>query len=272
MSLATPLSISIPARPGIENEDAVRIGPGLAVVVDGAGVAQQYRSGCRHSVAWYSHHLADAMFEAFADPATPPREALAGAIAHVRGLHGPDCRLDRGSPSATMAAFRVFGDELEYLVICDAAILLVHHDGTTTQVTDRRIESAQALVEGHRAELRAQGADEETVFVQGWARAEQLRNHPDGFWCPREDPAVAQYALVGRVGLGGLRAAIACSDGITRASERLGIHDVDSLAAAIVGHPLEQLVDAIRRAEAAAEPPARGGKRHDDATAAVLAW
>ncbi|MGA4670766.1 hypothetical protein ACPCG0_13380 [Propionibacteriaceae bacterium Y1923] len=280
MYLATPTWTSAPARADHPNEDAVRVGPGWAVVIDGAGVEARYRAGCHHSVAWYSHHLADALARRFVDRTIRPREALAGAISEVRGLHERECSLVGGSPSATVAAFRVVPagqptDQdhpavVETLVLCDAAVLLLHRDGSALELTDRRVEATAGLVADRRRALRAQGADEAAVLEQGRAMAEGLRNHPDGFWVAREDPDVARHALVTRTDLADLRAVVACSDGITRAHESLGLHTPASLAEALARTPLDEVVAAIRAAEAQVPHPA--GKRHDDATAAVLVY
>jgi hypothetical protein len=56
--VAEPALLTIPGDPDRENEDAVLAGPDRAVVVDGAGIPPEWRAGCHHSVAWYSHSLA----------------------------------------------------------------------------------------------------------------------------------------------------------------------------------------------------------------------
>ena len=228
--------------PARRNEDAVRVRPGLAVVVDGAGTPKRYRLGCDHTVAWYSHHLADVMVESYADRSADQRDALASAIARVRALH-PECSLEGGSPSATIACFRTNGATMEYLVQCDAAILLQQADGSASMVTDDHIDHVDRT------------------------RAEELRNHPDGFWLPQGDPAVARHAVVGEVPLDRLRGVVACSDGITRALDRLGLHAVSGLVDSCLTDA-ENLIDEIRRAEADGTP--RPGKVHDDATLALL--
>lgn len=263
-----PVSFSAPASSESQNEDALRVGPGLAVVVDGAGVEPRFRAGCVHSVAWFANQLADAMLRHLSDRSQSPREALARSISHVREQHGPQCHLADGSPSATIAAFRVNGDRLEHLVQCDAAVLLVRTDGSSELVTDRMIEEASAKVGQYREELRGRNLPEETVAEMGEAYLERLRNDPAGFWIPQDDPAVADHALAGSTPVAELRAVVACSDGITRALDRLGLHEVDSLACAAVEQPLEDLVTAIRTAES--DGRERPGKLHDDATVAVL--
>lgn len=51
---------SIPGVSSRENEDAVALGDGVAVVVDGAGLPKDLRRGCRHSVQWHAENLATA--------------------------------------------------------------------------------------------------------------------------------------------------------------------------------------------------------------------
>ena len=271
MSMQLPSSLTVPATPETENEDAVRVSAGLAVVVDGAGVAARFRAGCVHSPAWYAHELADSMFEHYANRGMGQRESLSRAISHVRTLHGPACDLADGSPAATIAAFRVNGGNLEYLVQGDAAVYLRHAEGgEVEEVTDRLIDRALAKVAVYRQGMAASGLPEDTVEEMGWFYLEQLRNDPSGFWTPQDDPTVADHAVVGIAGLSEVDAVIACSEGITRAIGELGFHDAQSLVSAAVGAPLSELVDALRTAEAAAtEGP---GPRQMDASIAVLKW
>ncbi|MGA4506566.1 hypothetical protein ACQB6R_13540 [Propionibacteriaceae bacterium G1746] len=263
-----PDSVSRPSSAERANEDAVRVGPGLAVVVDGAGVDHRFRAGCQHSVSWYANKLADALYDRFHDRRLGPREALALAIGHVRNLHGAACILQDGSPSATVAAFRTHGDKLEYMVLCDAAVLLVPSSDEPQLVTDTLVEGVAARASTYREELRTRGVPE-TMAAESTARfVEMHRNHPEGFWVAQDDPKVADHAISASVPLEGLRAVVACSDGITRALDRLALHDVASLATALVDSPLGAVVDEIRAAED--DGTDRPGKRHDDATAAVL--
>src|SRR5690606_23996452 len=119
-------------------------GDGVVVVVDGAGLPADLRAGCCHSVAWFASSIASSFQALLAAGASPMREALGETIACVKESHVMTCDLDRGSPSATIAAFRVVDDWLEYLVLCDASVLLLDVDGQVTHVTDGRLQGLLA--------------------------------------------------------------------------------------------------------------------------------
>jgi hypothetical protein len=116
MELAAVTVRSWPASPDCENEDSTADAPQVAVVVDGAGIPSSLRSGCSHSVAWYSRTLAMAFQLHLADPCVM-RDALRSAIADVVAEHENTCDLAEGSPSATVAAWRITSSDLDYLVL-----------------------------------------------------------------------------------------------------------------------------------------------------------
>src|ERR1035437_7576683 len=87
MDLAAVTVTSWPASPDRENEDSTATAPQVAVVVDGAGIPSSLRSGCSHSVAWYSRTLAMAFQLHLADPCVKMRDALRSAIADVVAEH-----------------------------------------------------------------------------------------------------------------------------------------------------------------------------------------
>lgn len=262
------LSVAGPSPDGPrDNEDAVRVTPTAAVVVDGAGVPQRFRRGCHHSVAWFASRLADAFITQWSDPAIPPREALAGAIAAVRTLH-PECSGHGGSPSATIAAVRTTDTHVEHLVLCDASVILVDPAGRATRLTDLRIDDVVRRGGDHRRQLIAAGLPPDEAGAAANRFIESLRNHADGFWVGRSDPAVAAHALVGRTPLDEVSAAIVCTDGITRALDRVSTHTLAELAGALTAGHLDEVVAAIRTAEA--DGAERPGKVHDDASVAVL--
>lgn len=240
-----------PARPG-GNEDAGGVLGNVAVVIDGAGLPARFRAGCRHEVAWFSHALAAGLLGAAQDPTLSLRDALARAIEEVRSLHEETCDLDRGGPSATVVVARWDSEQLEHLVLCDAALLLEGRDGTTDRVSDLRID-----------EVVAAETDAEAI--------EARRNAPGGFWVARHEPEAAQQALVGRTPLSSLRSAHLVSDGITRAVDLLAQHDDASLARSLRKDPAA-LVTSLRRAERGLAPERRPRKLHDDATVVTLSW
>lgn len=232
------------------NEDAGGVLGPVAVMLDGAGVPPRFRAGCVHEVAWFSHALAGSLLLRAQDPSVPLRQALAGAITDVRSLHEERCDLDRGGPSATVVAVRWGAEHLEHLVLCDSSLLLEQTDGTTTRLSDPRID---AVV---REEVRAEAV-------------EARRNAPGGFWVARHEPEAAEQALVGRTPLRALRAAHLVSDGITRAVDLLGMHDDAALARSLREDP-HALLRELRRAEAGLPIGRRPRKPHDDATVLTL--
>lgn len=241
--------LSDPSVPGA-NEDAGGVLGEVAVVLDGAGLPQRFRAGCRHSVAWYSHSLAAHLLTRAQDPATGLGSALAGAIADVRELHEQQCNLAAGSPSATVVAVRRSGEHLEHLVLCDSSLLLRGRGGEVVRVTDLRID--------------------EVVTAERTAEAiEARRNVPGGFWVARHEEEAADQALVGRTPLVALDSAHLVSDGITRAVDLLGLHDEASLAQALTVDPA-QVIAELRAGERALPPQARPRKLHDDATVLTL--
>lgn len=217
----------------------------VAVVVDGAGIPQRFRAGCRHSVAWYAHHLASALL-LHAQDAPDLREALAAAIGAVASLHGGTCDLDAGSPSATVAAVRILPNHLEHLVLCDCSLLLRRRDGSVERRTDDRVDR-----------IRPVEATADAV--------EALRNAPGGFWVARHEVEAAEQALVGTAPLDQIDRVHLMSDGITRTIDLLGTHDVAGLDAALAADPLRLLGD-LRAAESALEAARRPRKAHDDAS------
>ena len=119
------------------NEDALFLADGVAVVVDGAGLPRSMRAGCRHSVAWYSNELARTFGTALLDRVLTMPQALSRAITEVSQRHG-GCSLVKGSPSATVAAWRLRPALVEYLVLCDASVV-VANDDDVIEITDDRL-------------------------------------------------------------------------------------------------------------------------------------
>lgn len=266
------VALTDPAAPDRENEDAVAVGPDLAVVVDGAGLRAEMRRGCRHPVAWFSRHLARALALRLEDRRRTMPEALAGAIAAVRDLHAGSCDLEAGSPSGTVAAWRAHEGMLETLVLCDAAILLPGPDGAEL-VTDLRVHdaverAARRLAAQEEAAGRPLG---DPAIPLRFRALDAARNVPGGFWCAHHDPAAAEHALVRSVPWRTGSVVAAMSDGAARAVLEVGTHTVDELSRACARGRLEELCEQVRRAEVAQRRryEARGAKVHDDLSLVV---
>lgn len=243
------MMLSDPAIPGADEDAAGALGD-VAVLLDGAGLPQRFRAGCRHSVAWFSHTLAAHLLTAAQDPDVPLIRALAAAIRSVRALHEGECDLAAGSPSATVVAVRRVGEMLEHLVLCDSSLLLRRRDGSVERLTDLRID--------------------EVVAAERTSEAiEARRNTEGGFWVARHEEEAAAQALTGQVPIAELAAAHLVSDGITRAIELLGQHDSVSLAGALAEDP-RAVIARLRAGERALPAARRPRKPHDDATLLTL--
>ena len=266
------ISLTLPAALDRENEDAIALAAGIGVVVDGAGIPAELRRGCTHTVAWYARRLADAFCARLVDRGTPMRDALAGAIAEVTALHAGTCTFEGGSPSATVAAWRVDGAEVEHLVLCDASVVVRDASGRAQEITDDRIEhSVERRIRellSARTETADPNADE--LAALRWRALEECRNAPGGFWCAQADPTVAEQSLIGRQAIDGTAAVIAASDGGTRGYQLVDAHDLPSFALRAASGELEGLAAEIRAGEEGLRTRADfDGKIHDDLTIVV---
>jgi hypothetical protein len=124
--------------PAWPNEDFAAVSPTAAVLTDGA---TRYPigcdTGCVHGTAWFARALAAAMLAAItAEPPPPLRGALAGAISEIRARHERTCDLAHPkAPAATVAAIRAAGDQVDYLVLSDSAVIADHEDGGPEVIT-----------------------------------------------------------------------------------------------------------------------------------------
>lgn len=256
-----PLSFTVPAAPDKENEDATAVGGGVVVVVDGAGLPAELREGCLHSVAWFAESIARAFHDRLVRRSGSMRAALAEAITLVADSHASTCDLAGGSPSATVAAWRLGAGQLEYLVLCDASLVLVDRRGRATEITDRRLPEVMAGA----ASL---DASREALVARRRATVEASRNRPGGFWCVHTDPSAAAHALRGEVLVTDLAGVVACSDGAARAYELLGTHTLAEFSAQTLRGHLQALASDVRDAEEhqAERLHRQGLKAHDDLT------
>lgn len=267
--MRTPTVGTLPARPDRANEDAVALGDGIAVVVDGAGLPKELGQGCAHEVAWFSRAIADAFRDRLADGMSM-KAALAAAIEGVADRHRDGCDLSAGSPSATVAAWRIRGGQVEHLVLCDASVVLVGPDGQTVEVTDQRIGSA---VTGRVAALAGLGDGGSPTREQrrrfGFEALEGTRNRADGWWCVHHDPAAAEHALTGTVAVDDLVRIVAASDGGTRGFQLLHAQSLDEFGRAAADPATVTAV--VRAAESARREVSErdGTKVHDDLTLVV---
>ncbi|MDH2444209.1 protein phosphatase 2C domain-containing protein [Amnibacterium sp. CER49] len=261
-------TITVPADLAAPNEDAFALGNGIGVVVDGAGLPKELRAGCRHSVAWFARFLADELAARLAERSGTMGDALGDSIAFVRDAHAGTCDLRAGSPSATVAAWRVSGDRLEHLVLCDASLLVVPRHGPVVPITDERLEGVvrAAVAAEVAAGIAARGPADRRHAAR--RAVEASRNRQGGFWCAQDDPDAARHALTGATPLTALTGVIACSDGATRAYDLLGVATPQDLARRSLVGDLRGIADMVRAAETeqADRLQDAGSKVHDDLT------
>jgi hypothetical protein len=262
--------LTVPSTDGTENEDAVVLDDGVVVVVDGAGLPAHLRAGCRHSVAWFANSVAHTFHALLAARSSTMPESLAETISRVRASHGAACDLADGSPSATVAAWRMTDERLEYLVLGDAPIVLLDRHDRCTTIVDRRLERVTAEM----ASLDIRSSPHRGTELRAARRAavESARNRPGGFWCAHTDPSAAAEAMHGDVPMGELGGVLACSDGGARAYELLGTHTLEQFTRLALRGELDALSGAIRAAEKAQEGSlaSLGLKVHDDITIVAL--
>ncbi len=243
----------------------------VAVVVDGAGLPAHLRAGCRHSVAWFARAVAQSFHALLSARSSSMREALADTISRVNRSHAKSCDLAAGSPSATVAAWRITGDRLEYLVLSDASIVLLDRHERATEIVDARIADVMA---GGAMPLGLERQATTGVGARELRRSavEAARNRNDGFWCVHTDASAANEALHGDVAVSGLAGIVACSDGGARAHELLGVHTLEEFTQRALLGQLETLTETIRAAESdqAASLHSLGLKMHDDITFVAL--
>jgi Protein phosphatase 2C len=234
--------------PGKPNEDYAVIGPGWAILLDGATAPQGIDSGCIHDVPWLVRHLADNIARSLMLEDLPLTEILAEAIRATCKAHEGTCDLSNpDSPSSTCAIIRLRGRALDYLVLGDTDLVL-HQDGHMRAVHDDRTEK----LPGGRP--------------YSYQLVREHRNQPGGFWVASTKPEAAYEALHGCAGF--VTEAALLTDGVVRLADWYG-WDWERMFTVLrhEGGP-SGLIRRVRDTERAQGVPF--GKKHDDATAVYL--
>ncbi|WP_030237786.1 protein phosphatase 2C domain-containing protein [Streptomyces sp. NRRL S-350] len=232
--------------PGTAGDDYGLIGDDWALVLDGA-TANGLPTGCTHTVRWYVHQLAAHLGTQLAATTYPLPEVLRVAIADLAVSHGRTCDMTcPDSPSSTVAAARVTGDQVELLVLCDSPILVLTHPGDVLVVTDTR-----------------------TQHLPGYTPADlsKLRNTDIGFWVASTNPAAADRAVTRTLPRAEVAAVALLTDGASRLADHYGWSWEQLMNTLLDKGPRE--VIRLTREQEAIRSPARG-KANDDATAIVI--
>ncbi|WP_398862875.1 protein phosphatase 2C domain-containing protein [Streptomyces pakalii] len=260
------------ARPHGINEDFVLSGPGVAVVLDGAGMAPGMESGCCHGVPWFVGQLGTRLYAEVSRKRSPLSECLAEAIEETADLHRGQCALDDPhSPSATVAVARTGDDLFEWLVLGDCTAV-VEAGQVVRAVTDDRLakvapraRKALAAAEPgseHRKEAHRALVEEERGYL----------NTPGGYWVAATDPAAAGQALNGVEDARIVKRAALLTDGAARLVTTIGAIDWPGYLELLTYEGPEQAIRRVREAERSDPDLTRWprSKQHDDATVALL--
>ncbi len=236
--------------PGAVNEDFVLATDRFVVVLDGSTADPGVPTGCEHDVRWFVRELGRQLCAVLLGPSAPARivltDALAEAITLVRGCHDGCDLSNPDSPTCTVAILARYGDEVDYLVLGDCAVVLEPGDGDPVPIVDDRLERALAA---------------------GAATRRELRNTEGGFWVAGTLAAAAGRALTGTTGVGRLRQVALLTDGAYRLVGRYSYSWAKLLEILAAGGPAALIAET--RAAEASSGRTFPGKRHDDATAVL---
>jgi len=277
-----------PGKP--HNEDLVAavdsIADGITLVLDGASIPDGLPACCQRDAAWYVRQLAAQLLAVLAaDAQLDLRVALAAAIFSVDRVHAATCpatghERDRLGPSAMIALTRRAGDQLDWLLLGDAT-LLVDIDEVVAWHSDRRLAAVgQELRARIRRQLRTGGGYASPTHREALASLVEteraLRNTGGGYWVAAADPTAAAHSLTGscRIGQGAgqIRRFALLSDGAERAVGTFRLYGSwAALLDALVDDGPMACIAAVRAAEAC-DPDGRRyprTRRSDDASALV---
>ena len=249
---------STEATPGRTNEDYLVAGPSWLVLLDGATAPASVDSGCIHDVPWLVRHLGGALAAGLSmNPTAPLPDLLAEAIRQTCIQHSDTCDLSNpASPSSTVVAIRRRGDLLDYLSLADSSVVLDLGHKVLHVVDDRTAHLVDYSVAGVRAARNRLATPERPTF-----------------WVASTVPDAAHMAVTGAVPVGEVRRAALLTDGAARWVERFHLGKWDDLLDVLSQHGAAELIRQVRAAEDAETEEQRvglRGKRHDDATAAVV--
>lgn len=259
------IATSEPGDPGSPNEDWAGIGPGLAVLLDGA--TARIGTGCEHGVAWYAQRLGQVLLAGVSDRDRGLTEALADSIETVAALH-PQCDLEHpGTPSAAVAIVRVSTARVEYLVLADTVVAL-RAGAEISVVTDDRIAGAAAAERASAMALPVGTVEREEALRRAKAAEQRARNRPGGFWVAAADPSAAAHALTGDISVVGIDSVALFTDGAARCVEPFALLDWPQVFVVLDREGPDGLLREVRSAEEADPNGVRWPrtKRSDDAT------
>jgi hypothetical protein len=262
---------SVPGSPARDNEDFAAAAPGALVVLDGAASPAGLPSGCSHSVAWYARTLGGLYVGKLADTGQTLADALAASIARVNALHADTCDLaSPHSPSAAVAAVRVHGGRLDYLVLSDITLLVDRLGAKPLVHCDNRLGAVQARL-GYPASMPPHSSPARDAAMLAHVRdLGRYRNQPGGFWVASTSPDAARHAITGSLPLADTAAVALLTDGAARIVDTFGLLTWPGALRVLRDSGPVELIAQTRSAEASDPGCVRWprSKASDDATAA----
>ncbi|WP_169732416.1 protein phosphatase 2C domain-containing protein [Haloglycomyces albus] len=208
---------------------------------------------------WYVWTLA-ANFMASYSTSTSLTTILKSAIAMTADSHAETCDIANPvTPGATVAAARWESDQVEYLVLGDAAVAWKTIDGQTECVADTRLD-----------ELKQTPEPEDVDGIQRLTPEyiSTVRNKEGGFWVADSRPEAALQARTGSIDISTLNSLVLCSDGVSRLNEKFSQPWMRIIEAAEQYGP-RSVIDWVRQHEL--EQGSHGSsKLHDDATITLV--
>jgi hypothetical protein len=255
-----------------QNEDFAAVTPGIAVLLDGAGLPVGRDTGCVHGIAWYARTLGGLLAAGACDTGLPLPEVLARGIEQVSQMHAGTCDLSHpDTPSATVIITRQHAACLEYLVLCDSVLLLQARDGEPRVITDARIDAVAEPLRPARGTTSGPFGDDVAWRAYG-RQIDTARNQLGGFWIAAADPQVVAHALTGSERMRALSAVVLLSDGASRLADRYHLATWPQVCATLAKGGPEEVIRQVRAAEEADPDGQRWprGKISDDAT--VIYW
>jgi hypothetical protein len=245
----------------------------VAVVLDGLSAPGDIGTGCAHGTPWYVEQLGPRLLALAGDPATSPADALAHAIDQVAQLH-PGCDLTHpGTPSATVTLLRALGDQVEYLVLADAVLLLDTRHGLC-MVTDNRVNRLATRERTAAFQHPTGSAAHQRWRLRMISVLRRARNQPGGYWVAAADPLAAKHAITDVLPRREVRCAALLSDGASRLVDQFRLATWDEMLVMLDNDGPAELIRRVRAAEAT-DPDGRRwprSKRHDDATAVYVSF
>lgn len=266
---------SEPAPGRTENEDAAFHRGRLVGVLDGVSVPAGVDTGCLHGPAWYVRRLSYYL-QALTTSADSLTQGLAAAIGAVRAEHEDRCDLGHpNTPAATVALVRVADERLEYLVLCEAHVVLDLGDGLDVVTDERYVAAISDIRQAALTGVSPIGSGDHDTLVRQAALSRQRRtNQPGGYWIAAAAPDAALHAITGRrplAGPGRVRRAVLLTDGASCAVDPFALLSWADLVDLVARDGPEELIRRVRAAERG-DPAGHDRpryKRHDDASVAL---